>query len=343
MRHRPLAACLLAALVASSCASDYPRYLLRATIEEGRILWRRQPIEGLLAGPLDDDTRAKLQLTLEVRRFALEDLGLDVGGSYLSLARVDQGQVVHVVSAAPRDRLVAYTWWFPIVGNVPYRGYFERADADALAADLEARGYDTYVRPSVAFSTLGWFDDPLLSNLLRLDAVQLADTVLHELSHNTIYLAGQAAFNESFANFIGHRGAIAFFASRGDTADAETARQRWQDTLDFSIFIGEQLEQLDAAYARGVDPALREMLFEEMRRQFAKQSWRTTQYSSFAEAPLNNAILVQKRVYADDLGIFERSFERHGGDLRRTILWVSEQARRGDDAFAALRQALAPS
>jgi len=338
--HRVVAAALLAVLAASSCA-DYPRYLLRAGIEEGRILWRRRPIEELLVGPLDDDTRRKLELTLSLRDYAVSHLGLDVGGSYRSLAEVDQRQVIHVISAAPRDSLQPYTWWFPIVGAVPYRGYFDRDDADALARDLEARGFDTYVRPSVAFSTLGWFDDPLLSNLLRLDPVRLADVVLHELSHNTIYLAGQAMFNESFANFVGQRGAIAYFATHGDAAAAETATARWRDSLDFSAFLGDQLGRLQEAYERGVDAAAREVLFDAMRRRFAARTWRSDRFSDFAAAPINNAILAQRRVYVGNLDLFQRCFDRHGGDLAAAIRFVVAAARRGDDPYAAVAAALA--
>src|SRR5206468_12146722 len=100
---------------------------------------------------------------------------------------VDRGAVVHIVMAAPRDSLSPYTWWFPIVGRVPYRGYFDDADANAMAATLEKRGLDTMVRPAVAFSSLGFFDDPLLSNLLKLDRVELPGLVLHQLRHRTYY------------------------------------------------------------------------------------------------------------------------------------------------------------
>src|SRR5690606_29809700 len=104
-----------------------------------------------------------------------------------------------------------YTWWFPIVGRVPYKGFFDFDEAHEQARRLDARGYDTYVRPSAAFSTLGWFNDPVLNTVLRYSDVDLVQTVIHELTHNTIYIAGQAGFNESFATFVGDRGAAAFF------------------------------------------------------------------------------------------------------------------------------------
>ena len=143
----------------------------------------------LAAQETDAATRAKLELALAARRFAADDLALDVGGSYTSVA-TRRRQPGRPRRHAPRR---AIGWCptpggFPIVGRVPYRAYFDVADANALAADLEAEGYDTYVRPAVAFSTLGWFDDPLLSTLLRYDDERLVETIIHELLHNTIYL-----------------------------------------------------------------------------------------------------------------------------------------------------------
>src|SRR5271156_3867758 len=155
-------------------------YYTRAAYEEGRILWNRKPIDDALAhGDLRADIRAKLETVLAVRKFAAEQLGENVGCAYESIAPVDKGAIVHVVMAAPRDSLDPYTWWFPIVGRVPYRGYFNESDAMAEASSLEAQGLDTMVRPAVAFSSLGFFDDPLLTNLLKPDRVELAGVIIH--------------------------------------------------------------------------------------------------------------------------------------------------------------------
>ncbi len=138
-------------------------------------------------------------MVIELRRFAADRLGLNVGNAYRTVTEVDKGAIVWVVMAAPKDSLTPYTWWFPIVGAVPYRGYFDVADANAEAAEFEQDGFDTLVRPAVAFSSLGFFSDPVLSNLLKLDRVQLAGVIFHELFHRTFYLAGDAMFNESQA------------------------------------------------------------------------------------------------------------------------------------------------
>jgi predicted aminopeptidase len=327
--------------IAATSAGCAPSYVFRLAYEEARILWRRQPIESLLAGDLDADTRSKLELVLAVRKFAADGLGLSVDGSYSSVSRVDDRQVVHVVTAAPRDRLSPYTWWFPIVGNVPYRGYFDRAAAQRLAAQMEKEGYDTYLRPSVAFSTLGWFDDPLLSNLLRLEPARLAEVILHELLHNTVYLHGQAAFNESFANVVGSRGAVAFFAQRGDSALEQRAVALWEDNLQFSRLLGDAIGRLQRAYESGISPEERESLFSSLRADIGRQDWQTGR-SPLGETVLNNAVLVHYRLYNDRLTLFDRAYERNDEDLRSTITWVLELVENQPDAYARLEVVLAP-
>jgi predicted aminopeptidase len=336
-RTRRAVALLLCSFALSGCTAGY---VVRAAYEEARLLWRREPIDRMLAAEADPSVREKLELTLAVRRFAAADLHLAVGGSYSSVAKVDAGQVVHVVSAAPRDRLVPYTWWFPVVGRVPYRAYFDVADANALAADLERQGYDTYVRPAVAFSTLGWFDDPLLSTLLRYDDERLAETIIHELLHNTIYVPGQTAFNESFATFVGHRGAGAFFLAQAEVERAQRAVARWQDALTYSAFLGRLIDELTPAYAAGIAPDQRAALFDRARAAFAQEHWQTTEYAGFEQEPLNNAVILHDQLYADRLQLFEAAYSRNGGDLQATILWIRESVSDHSDPFGALQAAL---
>jgi predicted aminopeptidase len=313
----------------SACSAGY---LLRAGVEEVKILWRRQPIERLLQQEgLDDDTRAKLRLVLDVRRFARDALDLHVGGSYNSLARVDADQVVHVVSAAFPLRLESYAWWFPIVGSVPYKGFFSEEAAEREAASLRGDGLDTYVRPSVAFSTLGWFDDPLLTTMLRSDRVALTNTVLHELTHNTLYLAGAARFNESFANFVGHSGAILYFAEERDEGAHAKAVRAWGDAVLYSDFLGRLLQRLETEYGRGVGLDDRERLFDEARAEFAGLPWATARRRPFGVPRLNNAVLLHERLYADRLSVFERLLRRHGGDLRSAVAQVRQAVGDGDD------------
>src|SRR5215510_9966295 len=142
------AVCFLLAGLLSSCS---PTYVLRAWYEEAKILWHRRPIEEVLRRPdLDATTREKLELVLQVRRFAEKDVAFTVGCSYTSITEIASPPVVYVVTAAPRTTLEPYTWWFPVIGRVAYKGYF---DADAARQEthrLETKGYDTYVRTAVA-------------------------------------------------------------------------------------------------------------------------------------------------------------------------------------------------
>src|SRR5690349_16856090 len=176
-RPRALVGVLL--LAVAGCAE--PRYLVRAGWSEARLLWSRQPIPTLLARPdTEPGLRERLELTLAVRKFAADTLGLRVGRSYTTFAEVPSDATVYVVSAARRDRLEAYAWRYPIVGRLPYRGFFERHAAEAAARELAGRDLDVEVRPAVAFSTLGWFADPLLSTAVRERPVEVAETILHE-------------------------------------------------------------------------------------------------------------------------------------------------------------------
>src|SRR5579859_870508 len=191
------------------------RYVVKAAWTEGQILRRRRPIAAMVKDPSTPaPARAKLQLVLDARAFAAESVGLRAKQSFTAYTQLQTDTLVLVLSAAYRDRLKEYTWWFPVVGRVPYKGYFDFTAARAAARQMDAEGFDVYLRPSPAFSTLGWFNDPLLSSSLSADTLELANTVIHELTHNTYWAPGQVSFNESFANFVGARGASWFFRTR---------------------------------------------------------------------------------------------------------------------------------
>src|SRR3954454_1294897 len=225
-------------------------YLSRGAWEEAKILSRRQPISDLVRDPgTPADVRAKLKVVLAARKYAKDSLKLRTKDSFTTYSRLDHDTLVLLVSAAYRDTLKPYTWWFPIVGRVPYKGYFDFAAARRDAKSLAAEGFDVYVRPSDAFSTLGFFNDPLLNTTLRGDSIDLANTVIHELTHNTFYAPGQAPFNESFAMFVGARGAAAFFRSRGQSRAASRLDDQWEDDKLLARFWTRVIKSLDSAYA----------------------------------------------------------------------------------------------
>jgi predicted aminopeptidase len=295
----------------------------------------------------DPRTRAKLQLVLAARAFAVDSVGLRAKESFTTYSRVRSDTLVLVLSAAYRDRLEPYTWWFPIVGRVPYKGYFDRGEAREAERSLEQRGFDTVLRPASAFSTLGWFNDPLLSTTLELDSAGLANTVIHELTHNTFYAPGQAVFNESFANFVGAHGATWFFRVRGDSTLVRESEEDWEREKRYGRFLQAVYDALDSAYA--AHPK------SELARLAARDSVYARAQVLFADsvAPylpgfqpgtpihlrLNNATLLARRVYRTGLDLFDDVLAREGGDLRKAVGEIIRLAKdKPADPYAAVRE-----
>ena len=303
-------------------------YLGRGAWEEAKILRRREPISDVIRQPgTPSAVREKLKVVLAARQYAKDSIKLRAKDSFTTYSRLDHDTLVLVVSAAYRDTLKAYTWWFPIVGRVPYKGYFDFAVAKRDAQKLYDDGFDVYVRPSDAFSTLGFFNDPLLNTTLRADSITLANTVIHELTHNTFYASGQAPFNESFAMFVGARGAAAFFRSRGQEAAAQRVEAEWNDDKLLASFWSRVIKSLDSAYAahpesKAARIAARDSVYARTRVALVKEiapQFKTINPVYAERVSLNNAALLARRVYATDLDAFDRVYQKEGCDLKRAI------------------------
>ena len=345
---RRIAGGILGALVLTGAiawvASREVRYIARAAFEEALILARRHSIASVVADPRTDAfTRGRLRLVLAARDFAAESLHLAAHRTYTTYSRVRRDTLVLVLSASPSERLAAYTWSYPIVGRVPYKGFFRRSEALAEAARLERQGLDTYLRVSDAFSTLGWFNDPLLSTIVRDDSVDLAATVIHEILHNTIWVPGSVPFNESLADFIGYRGAERFFLSRGDRRSAAFAAARWRDEIRLAHFYDALAARLERLYAGGMHGAAleteRQRVFGEARTALADSVGRTLQTIDgrrLAQRPLNNAVVIAARLYRSGLDRFEALFAAEGGDVVRTIADLKRRVAGAGDPWATL-------
>jgi predicted aminopeptidase len=335
-----------AALLGAVLSACSPLYVMRAAYEEGKILWRRQPIADFIEQPqVTSETQEKLRLVLAAREYARDRLNFNVGGSYASYSYVDRPDLTYIVLAAPKTELRPYTWWFLVVGSVPYKGYFSKKDAEAEIERLKAAGYDTNLRTSAAFSTLGWFDDPLLSHLLRFDKVLLSEIVFHELFHNTLYIKGAGAFNESSANFVGHRAGIDFFREKfGDgSAEHKRALLLWEEEREFGAFISDLARELTKLYRSDLSQddklRLREEVFSRSKSEWARRiaDRPLHRFRGFSQQSLNNAIVMHYVVYLKDLDVFESLYEACGRNLRRTIGVMREAVKKQREPFEALR------
>ena len=331
-------------------ASDNVRYLTRAGLEETRLLRNARPLDVLIGdASLPESRRNLLRLVRDVRLHA-GTLGLTAGDTYTTFSDVGRDTLLLVLSAAPRDCICPVTWKYPIVGRVSYKGFFDPRMAERERDRFADRGHDTSLRPSAAFSTLGWFNDPLLSTALVPDSVELAALVFHEMAHNTLFVKSATAFNESFAQMVGYRAAEHFFATRGDSARARRARARWGDEIVLGEYYDALVSRLTSFYDTKPDSATLDsgrVAIGRWARDLLQDSLATRlsfPVGRLAERPINNATLIGVRLYRTHLDWFDRFHAQHEENLPETVsaLRVLLEGASGDEAFRRLQEALAP-
>ncbi|TAL98627.1 MAG: aminopeptidase [Rhodanobacter sp.] len=301
-------------LLLSACSSV--RYYAQAVHGQGELIVHRRPIDKLLHDPhTDPELAARLRLALQARRFASRQLGLPDNRSYTGYVQLDRSYVVWNVFAAPRYSVQAVPQCFPIAGCVAYRGWFSEADAKADAARLHARGDDVWVGGVPAYSTLGWFADPILSSMLRWDDDELAGTIFHELAHQLIYVKSDTAFNESFATFVQAQGLRAWRASRGLPPQGDQ-RQALGD--GFTHLVLDLRERLKTLYASRVDEvamaAGKRREIDDFRKRYEhwhRRHWPDDhRYDPWVAQPINNARLLPFGLYDQWTPAFGVLFQR---------------------------------
>lgn len=309
-------------------------YLIKSAWSQADLLLSRDSIEEILNSPekdssLNPDDRKKLKLALEAKAFGERILGLKKNGNYASFVQLGRPYVSYVVSAAAKDRLEPHLWTFPIVGAVPYKGYFNPEDAKEEANNLKAKGLDTYVRGATAYSTLGWFDDPVLSSMLRYSDYDLVNLIIHESVHATLYIKSQADFNERLATFIGDFGAELFFNEKEGLQSStlkEAAADR-EDDKAFSVFISKEIDRLKEWYPlqNAGAPEFEELkrkrlgeILEAFNRELApkleNEKYRDRLRRDLDPSKLNNASLLAWKTYVYDLTDFQAAFEKMNHD-----------------------------
>lgn len=194
----------------TSCYLSLIPYALEQGFKQGALLLRAEPLEELIQDPKTPPVlKKKFQLTLKVVQFAKNELGMKIGKHYQKFIDLKRGWIVQIVTAAKKDSLTPYLFEYPMLGKLPYKGFFDEADAIQLENQLKSEGWDTYRRRVPAFSSVGFLPDPLLNSMIQ-NEMDLVITLLHELTHTTIYLPSSADYNEALASWIGFEGAKLF-------------------------------------------------------------------------------------------------------------------------------------
>lgn len=303
-----------------------------------RLLRAERPIEQVLADPgTPGDVRASLVLVADVLAFA-EALGLHVDGQYTDYAAWPGDRVVTALVATEPHHIEPAGFWFPVVGRMPYKGFFDPVRAEREAARLRARGLETCLVPVPAYSTLGWLDDPVTQPMLQRGPGAFVETLLHELVHATTFVSGDADWNESVATFVGEEASLRFFATRGD-AEAAQQRARVEDERAVARVVADLHRRIGALYeepASEATPAARAQLEQDARAALRALPLATIDPAAVAERlPLADPCLAIRGTYERDLPLWAARLDALGGDLARFVA-EARAAAHADDPRAAL-------
>ncbi len=307
---------LTAATLLASCASV--NYYVQAAQGQMALMSGARPIDDWLADvSTDAKLRARLEKARQIRRFAVTELGLPDNGSYKNYAALPRPFVLWNVVATPELSLRPIEWCFPIAGCVNYRGYYSRDEAQAFANQLRLEGKDVDVGGVPAYSTLGWFDDPLLSTFIHYSDAELARLIFHELAHQVVYVQGDSRFNESFATAVEEAGVQRWLDAHGDDALRQSYQRFNTRRHQFKDLLLKYRRQLEVSYtgSDGVDAqrANKARLFQQLKDDYVplKQSWDGfAGYDRWFAEPLSNAKLASIATYSDFVPAFRVLLER---------------------------------
>ncbi len=302
-------------------------YLSKLGWHQSFITFHSVPVEEILE---DENTsvlwKEKIGFIQEVKGYGEEKLGLTKTKSYSKFFE-NKGPILYGITASEKDRLQLYTWNFPITGRVTYKSFFTQEGVLKEKQFLESKGLDTFVQQAAAYSTLGKLKDPIFSSMMKWDQVTLANLILHEMSHATIYFKGETDFNEQLATFIGNRGTIDFLIEKYGMGSKEVteAIHIQEDDLFFSKWVDQVCQRLSNYYAKEIsrDEKLRgrEEIFRSIKEEFReiKVQFKTDCYKDFEKKELNNAVLLAYRRYIHRLEKFEALYEQLGRDIKRVV------------------------
>lgn len=344
MRRNARAAIIGGCLLAAGCSD--PQYAMEAVIGQLTLMSRAEPIQLVMDDPtLTEAQRAKIALITGIREYAAHTIGLNVGRSYTTYVDTGGGPVAYNLSASARDAFAPVKWTFPVVGAVPYLGFFDRRRAEEYRERLESLGYDTVLYEVGAYSTLGMFADPITSDMLDDDEAALADLLIHELTHNTVYRVGDTTFSENVAAFVGRVGALQYLRDKYGVDSPQVARalDRYADIDLYNGFIADLYVRLAQLYGSELPSdqkiAARQEIFdhcvERFRTEIQPRMRRPEDFDWVAGMEVNNAWLLLHARYNADYSAFEAAYQAVGADLVAAIK-IFRQAAASDDPIAYL-------
>ncbi len=324
------------ALICFLTACSGPGYYLQAISGQWQLMHARQDVQSLLDNPATSpELTANLKAADQIKTFAQTTLDLPNNGSYSSYVEVDGDALVWNVIATEEFSLQAKKWCFPVVGCVPYRGFFKQQKAEDSAARLHKKGMDVFVSPAVAYSSLGWFSDPLLSTMFSASDVRLAAYLFHELAHQRLYVKGDGLFNESYAGFVEQAGIRIWLEAGQRQGDLVQWQLLQGASNDFTDLIGVVRGQLADVYNSNKTETIKRQMKADIFRSFTRtyehliaEKWHGRRYyTTWFEKPVNNARLALYNTYEGSHCAFQRLLDKAEGNLPRFHQLAEQKSR----------------
>ena len=315
-------------------------YILHAASGQFRLSYWSIPVEEALKDDaLSPEQKNRLRLVARIKDFGEKELGLTKTQNYQTVYLDSNQYRIYTVSASPKDRLSLVTWWFPIVGDMPCLGFFDLESAEAEKESLLAEDLDVVIGIADAYSTLGWFNDPVTLNLIQGSTLDLVETILHEMTHTTLFVYGQGEFNEGLALLVGKVGAFLFLAETYGPSHPLTieARKSIEDERLFSSFLASLLEKLECLYNSSISYpeklTEREKIFAASMEEFArlKTKLQTQRFTRFGSRELNNAYLMSVALYHRHFHLFESILKEKGNSIREMLSFFQDLADKEGD------------
>jgi len=292
-------------------------YLYRQGLGQLDLSFNQVPLEEAVLSEPDPSRKTLLEEVSMIKAFGESQLKLKPSDNYQGYYATEKQGITFVVTAAKADALERYEWWFPIVGKVPYKGYFLLEDAQELAAQMKEEGFDVWLFPSTAYSSLGWFQDPITTPMLKRGRYGLAQTLLHEMAHATLYIEGQGEFNESLASFVGYQGARIYLLARGGEEALVKAAADREKNRAFRLKINQVQENLREIYSRPIPLGEKLNLKDQQFQMLAQDLVKLYPKTKLADWPFNNARILLYGLYREEAPWITNLWKEAGEDWGR--------------------------